>query len=177
MLKLFYFMQKYLKTTHFKVSQEKKNAKIGLRRNTKNEIFSKILKIRKSKPNSTVNLVLSSSMRTSHARRPLHTQCELSRTNQGLLRWDLPPVHVRKRKTDRNWRRSLPPKFSLARKWGGTKMYENGPKMCARLAKVASPTHEISSLENKNLELNPFQDLCQSFSKIFFSIFWLFWNF
>ena len=24
-------------------------------------------------------------MRTSHARRPLHTQCELSRTNQGLL--------------------------------------------------------------------------------------------
>ena len=32
-----------------------------------------------------VNLVLSSSMRTSHARRPLHTQCELSRTNQGLL--------------------------------------------------------------------------------------------
>ena len=38
-----------------------------------------------SKMGITVNLVLSSSMRTSHARRPLHTQCELSRTNQGLL--------------------------------------------------------------------------------------------
>ena len=32
-----------------------------------------------------VNLVLKLTMRTSHARRPLHTQCELSRTNQGLL--------------------------------------------------------------------------------------------
>ena len=64
-------------------------------------------------------------MRTSHARRPLHTQCELSRTNQGLLVAEMRFAAARAvtYATRRRHRRQISSlDQGAARKWGGAKM-------------------------------------------------------
>ena len=61
-------------------------------------------------------------MRTSHARRPLHTQCELSRTNQGLLVAEMRFAAARAVTYAATAAEISSLDQGAARKWGGAKM-------------------------------------------------------